>query len=80
MQHGLSFIVIDSNQLFRTKANEIPSLFILDKGELMGLVTAVYNADTDSFSNVNVTYTTAGEAVNHIEVALMKKNTINTLF
>lgn len=49
------------------EGNEIPSLFILkdDKGELMGLVTAVYNADTDSFSNVNVTYTTAGDAVNY---------------
>lgn len=31
----------------------------------MGLVTAVYHADTDSFSNVNVTYTTAGDAVNY---------------
>ena len=49
------------------EGNEIPSLFILkdDKGELMGLVTAVYHADTDSFSNVNVTYTTAGDAVNY---------------
>lgn len=49
------------------EGDEIPSLFILkdDKGELMGLVTATYHADTDSFSNINVTYTTAGDAVNY---------------
>ena len=31
----------------------------------MCLVTAVNQSDTDSFSNVNVTYTTAGDAVNY---------------
>lgn len=58
---------IEFKSVVSYEGNEIPSLFILkdDKGELMGLVTATYNADTNSFSNVNVTYTTAGEAVNY---------------
>lgn len=58
---------IEFKSVVSYEGNEIPSLFILkdDKGELMGLVTAVYHADTDSFSNVNVTYTTAGDAVNY---------------
>lgn len=49
------------------EGNEIPSLFMLkdENGVLMGLVTAVYHADTDSFSNISITYTTEGDAVNY---------------
>ena len=46
---------------------DIPVLFMMKdgNGQLMGMVTATYHSDSNRFSDINVTYTTAGEAVSY---------------
>lgn len=47
------------------ESSDIPVLFLLkdENGQLMGMVTATYHSDSNKFSDINVTYTVAGEAV-----------------
>lgn len=49
------------------ESSDIPVLFLLKdaNGQLMGMVTATYHSDSNKFSDINVTYTVAGEAVSY---------------
>ena len=49
------------------ESSDIPVLFLLKdaNGQLMGMVTATYHSESNTFSDINVTYTVAGEAASY---------------